>query len=204
MNPIQTPLKLTDEIFEYCSKLSKCTPVFLQINNTNNYPHSECFNNVNEHVALHGGKAQHGWSVYLMPRLFLEFEHHAVWQDSNSKLFDITPLMGSQGKLRLFLPCSDDSGIYTGLRRNNLRYSLVECPHVEEYLLIQNQIFDVKFKNQTPYSNEILLTAAQQEKMYKLMEMARVKFSKIGWKPNINDPCYCGAHQKFKNCHGIN
>lgn len=51
----------------------------------------ECFINVREHVQRHGGKIAYGWAIWEHPPLFIEGEHHAVWEAPDKKWLDITP-----------------------------------------------------------------------------------------------------------------
>lgn len=63
---------------------------FRRIAYTPKGPLGNCYWTVNDHVAVHGGKAVLGWQVVYWPGLFVEGLHHAVWQSPEGELHDLT------------------------------------------------------------------------------------------------------------------
>jgi hypothetical protein len=44
-----------------------------------------------------------GWAIWTVPGIYLEAEHHGVWQNKRGDLIDVSPQMNA-GRRLLFLP----------------------------------------------------------------------------------------------------
>ena len=94
---------------------------------------SECFNNVPEKIKIDGGTMIYGWTIWEWSRVFVEAEHHAVWEKEGN-LVDITPKENSERKI-IFLPDPLASYDYDGQRRRiNIKRSLGRFPSVEKWI----------------------------------------------------------------------
>jgi hypothetical protein len=50
---------------------------------------SDCSNCVPQKLTHDGGRIQYGWSIWEWPWVFLEAEHHAVYEGPNGSIEDI-------------------------------------------------------------------------------------------------------------------
>lgn len=165
-----------------------------------------CFNNVAQHQANHGGSIQYGWCIWETPGILLQAEFHAVWKTPDGKLVDITP---HNQNLRdghiLFLV--DSVRVYEGVRVNNIRIPLLDAPIVTAYLDAQNALFaetqhymnDQRQKLNTETQRH---DAVQQvNKVLKQFEDSHLALERLIKKrfPR-NDPCPCGSGLKAKKC----
>ncbi|MFD9902450.1 hypothetical protein [Mesorhizobium sp. NPDC059025] len=53
-------------------------------------PVAQCYENVRSVVVTRGGRPQLGWCLSHFPNKFVEALHHAVWEDPNGNLVDVT------------------------------------------------------------------------------------------------------------------
>lgn len=60
------------------------------------YPAGGCYNNVSAHCSRNGGRPVYGWMIELVPRVYIEAMHHAVWQRPDGELLDITHAQNRQ------------------------------------------------------------------------------------------------------------
>jgi hypothetical protein len=70
----------------------------------------QCYQNVKDAADKSGGKVVLGWMVHLVPDIYIELMHHAVWQRPDGALIDITAPQdgdGNRGGSIVFVP--DDS-----------------------------------------------------------------------------------------------
>lgn len=103
-------------------------------------PLLECFSIVPEHIVSHGGKQLTGWAIWETPGLFIEAEFHAVWQDNEGRLHDLTPRPVPLGHI-LFLP--DPGREYTGRQVDNIRRALVDDLDVIRFLHLFKRRFEI-------------------------------------------------------------
>lgn len=165
----------------------------------------QCFHNVRKMAAKNGGRIQFGFAIWEWPRVFIEAEHHAVYDPGNgSPLVDVTPALATESA-RTFL--RDDTAEYDftneGYCRDNHRHALNNSPIIHEFLSVSARI--VKIKNSIPGVGEVRVPARiahelQQLEFIKanLMIQIAMQFS------SRNDPCFCRSGLKFKKCHGRN
>jgi hypothetical protein len=94
----------------------------------------ECFPNVMRQVAEGGGGIVYGWALWQCGWLFIEAEHHAVWESPNGEWLDITPQVPPVAHT-LFLP--DKRAIYdfeTTDVRDNHRLALIKDARLDRLL----------------------------------------------------------------------
>ncbi len=193
----QTPLKLSKEITGIAKKVSRNSNlVFIDVAPAPNAVVEECFENVNRHAEKYTGSAVYGWNIFVWPRVWVEMEAHAVWRDSNGVLHDITPRRDNE-KVVLFL--EDKNATYKGLRQDNLRFSLSTMPIVHKMIAVAEQMFNVRFAKQQPYSNEVLVDI---KKLQCVTDHMHTLKNTLNWSPKRNDPCPCGSRKKYKKCCG--
>jgi hypothetical protein len=161
------------------------------------------FGNVRQRLARAGGRIRFGWAIWEWPRVYIEAEHHAIYEAPSGEWQDITPSANPDIVARLFLP--DDSATYDfaheGVRRENHRLALADDPLIERFF--QSAIRFNEIMNRVPgvgmiqIDREVAeqLRAAQLENLRLTVELG-LKYTRP------NSPCFCGSRQKFKHCHG--
>jgi hypothetical protein len=165
---MRVPPEITDQVREFAREKvnSASEPHFVKVAPEPWCKPGDCFENVRRKVAKEGGAIQFGWAVWEWPGVFLEAEHHAVYVRPDSSFVDITPC--EFGTRRLFVP--DDSATYDfeneGVLRDNLRYSLVDDPLVDELFKVAAK--RAAFKNELPGVGEINLPVSEAKALEKL------------------------------------
>jgi hypothetical protein len=54
------------------------------------YPAAECYANTHDQSARAGGRQRMGWMSELLPGIYIQAMHHAVWEAPDGRLFDVT------------------------------------------------------------------------------------------------------------------
>jgi hypothetical protein len=180
------------------------TPSYVAISAEPGCEANDCFECIRQKVEREGGRIQFGWSIWEWPHVYVEAEHHAIYEPPGGGTpRDITPSADPQVTRRLFLP--DDSATYDfeneGVLRDNRRLALVDDPLVREFfaaaekrLAILNSIPGVGTVEVDP-NVALALQAAE-------MELAGI-VHRLGMKYTPqNARCFCGSGEKFKRCCG--
>ena len=149
-----TPTEISEKVLELCQQIAPGTrPQFIHITPEPGCGPADCFANVRRKVQREGGRLQYGWALWEWPKVFLEAEHHAVYEPPHGPPWrDLTPcLRGS--RTRLFLP--DDIATYDfeneGYLRENRRLALSDDPLIEELFTASKR--QVAFLNSLPGVN---------------------------------------------------
>jgi hypothetical protein len=174
----------------------------------------DCYPNVQRKIERNGfGQMQLGWAVWQHGNLFIEAEHHAVFDPGEGNaLVDCTPHKLPNGRLCqeiLFIP--DENASYdpnTTDLVNNVRVPLVSDPRVAEAINLMTE--KVALYNSVPGVDvalppDIVAKVMDLERRYTILlsaamqpEQVRSNRQKIG----RNDPCPCRSGKKYKKCHG--
>jgi hypothetical protein len=106
------PKATAPHVRAFCERISPGSkPVRLAIQPEPRCLPRECFSNVRQKVEKEGGRIRYGWAIWEWPRVFIEAEHHAVYEAPNGSWHDLTPLPPDDPEsARLFLP--DDAAVY--------------------------------------------------------------------------------------------
>ena len=165
----------------------------------------ECFGNVRRKVEREGGRIQFGWEIYVWPGVYIEAEHHAVYEGPNGPPWlDITPAMTELPyEKRLFLP--DDSAVYDfnapDFRRDNIRKALVDDPLVHEFLALAAEMTVIM--RRTPGTGMVTVEGADAVRLEYIAVRSNEVKRQIAMTHTPSDaPCFCGRPEKFKRCHG--
>src|SRR5260370_21685985 len=106
-----TPKAISVRIRELCQRInSGVQPIFMSIKPEPSGAASDCFECVRLKVQRYGGRIQFGWVIWEWPLVYIEAEHHAVYEPPTGPPWvDITPSAESEIR-RLFLP--DNTAVY--------------------------------------------------------------------------------------------
>jgi len=201
-----TPAAITPEVLKLCAELnSTVQPAYIKITPATGCMPNDCFDCVRQKVARDGGRIQFGWVIWEWPRVFIEAEHHAVYEGPGTPLEDITPSAFPDIQRRLFLP--DDAAVYNfedeGVLKPNVRLALCDDPLIDAFFAaakeredILNSIpgVNVGFDQVSPAVRSTILAVEQKEAQF---------IYQLGMKYTPrNARCFCGSDEKFKRCHG--
>ena len=167
--PQSTPADITGKILELCDSIAPSSrPVFLDIRPEPGCEAADCFNCVQRKATREGGRVQYGWAIWEWPRVFVEAEHHAVFDPGSGRPWiDLTPC--PNGSLRrLFLP--DDAATYDfedeGFRRDNVRLALSDDPDIQTLFKAAER--RTRFWNEIPGVGMVSLSPAEDRQRQKL------------------------------------
>lgn len=101
---LTTPETIDNHVRTFCGKVSpKGTPVYVAVQPLQWSRQSYCNKNVERMIQLHGGRMLLGYKIWYVPRLYIEAERHAIWQNPDGEFIDITFNASGETKI-LFLP----------------------------------------------------------------------------------------------------
>ncbi|RYE02238.1 MAG: hypothetical protein EOP61_09075 [Sphingomonadales bacterium] len=97
------PAEVDAATLAFCATISPHTPFYVPVDPQPHAKVAYCFDNSVQQAEMHGGEAAYGWAIWRWPGRWFEAEHHAVWRRPDGRLVDVTPQLGSPGRV-LFLP----------------------------------------------------------------------------------------------------
>jgi hypothetical protein len=142
--------------------------MFLDITPDSGCKPADCFENVRRKLEKEGGRIQYGWALWEWPQVFIEAEHHAVFDPGGECSWrDVTPCQ-QRNRRRLFLP--DDSATYDfsneGFRRENIRFALCDDPLIQTLFKAARR--RSAFYNGLPGVGGISISASEDKEQLKL------------------------------------
>ena len=156
-----------------------------------------CFMNVEEKVRRDGGKAHYGWLIH-ETNLLYEAERHAVWEDDEEELVDITPHESGKEQIRFV---SDNKWIYVGKLVDNIRINRTRNVLVDDVILLAEAVAQAQtYGNQSGGRLSIPEPAVQVAALYEGFKQDLLSFIKRGGKEHF--PCFCGCGKSYRSCHG--
>lgn len=133
--PTTTPAEITPEIAGFVAGFTAEEPVYVPVVNT--MTPLECFDNCKTTVTASGGRVVLGWAIWQREGAFVEAEHHAVVEQPDGTLIDVTPHDGESHILFV----ADPNATYNGkAARSNHRLALSDDPKVVEYIGIADKV----------------------------------------------------------------
>jgi hypothetical protein len=133
----RTPEAISAQVLDLCRRINPgAAPGYIPVTPEPGCTPNDCFECVRRRVAREGGRIQFGWSIWEWPRVYVEAEHHAVYEPpTGPPWMDVTPSALPEIWRRLFLP--DNSAVYhfenEGVLRDNIRLALSDDPLVQEF-----------------------------------------------------------------------
>ncbi|WP_336810110.1 SEC-C domain-containing protein [Bosea sp. MMO-172] len=194
-----TPKAISAPVLAFCRSINPdALPVYVSVTPAPEALPSECFNNVAAKVDSDGGAMLYGWLIWEWPRVFIEAEHHAVWE-KDGVLSDITPPANGEARF-LFLPDPTREYDFIGQRRRiNIKRSHGEFASVEGWIeaadRIQRTMEACSVGNQISIDRSRLASLAQD-----LQNSLGAVFVDLARTTKPNDPCFCTSGRKFKKC----
>jgi hypothetical protein len=158
-----------------------------------------CFPNVEEKVKRDGGRVHYGWAIH-KTTILCEAERHAVWEDEQEELVDITPTE-TLAKHTLFV--SDNEGFeYTGQDTDNVRINITNNLVVDDFIRVSETLSKIHAYGIRENNMYMRLPDAALElhQYYDVLKNTLQGFIYSGGTPR--KPCLCQGPDRYKNCHG--
>lgn len=199
-----TPRIVTEDIKNFCLGIQHgADPIYINITPEPDCQPGNCFFSVKTKVERFGGRIQFGWAIWEWPQVYVEAEHHGVYEpESGPPWIDITPSGDPQIRRRLFLP--DDGSVYNfdnRMRKDNIRHALADDPMIRDLFRAGEHMTEIN--NRIPELGDVTLTGenardfqANWRVIGNLLRDIALKYCRQ------NEPCVCGSGTKFKDCHG--
>lgn len=185
-----TPERITDKIMELCNQVAPGSrPEYIPVEEQSWSLLNECFPNVERMVREHGGQQVNGWAVWQWANMVITTEAHAVWENAEGKLIDITP-HNLEEKEILFLP--DTRVIFAGYPIMGKRMPLTDSPLVAEMIELMNE------RDSYLCSTSERTCEIPKELLVRIMQIQMGFYVRVG----RNDPCPCQSGLKYKKCCG--
>lgn len=197
--PAQTPNRIDRDALALSTKINRAAkPVYVAVRPVPGAEINECFFNVQRYVTEHGGAVANGWAFWAWPKVYIEAEHHAVWQSPSGELIDITPKADGETRI-LFLP--DQAQTYdheSHRRRDNIRLPLVNDPDLLAFFRARAAMNRYVEEHSPGKTGLVSIPAAGYEALEKqanhhLGILVRRYLKR-------NDLCPCGSGKKYKTC----
>ncbi len=141
-----------------------------------------------------------GWQIWKGKHL-VEAECHAVWEDNDEILHDLTPKEFDVDKI-IFV--EDENLVYADKQIDNVRLNITKNELVDDLIQVCEAIyrFDNKGERATLYDLSGVLNDKQfkhKENLLLLKEFINIILTRNG---NRKSLCPCQSGYKFKDCHG--
>lgn len=189
MGRVTTPRVISPEIHELCKSISEYEPVFIPVIADPRSLINECFFNVDEYIAEHGGQRILGRSIWQRANVLIEAEAHAVWESPTGEIIDVTPHTNG---VSVVLFQADPKMTHEGNCIPNIRKALTTSTLVAEFIGLYDE--RDRIASETPGSAYSLSTAMLR-RMYEIEQL-------LNQQAGRNDPCPCQSGIKYKKCCG--
>ncbi|WP_159008520.1 SEC-C metal-binding domain-containing protein [Bradyrhizobium sp. S69] len=195
------PSEISKSILSLCAAINRDQhPFWVSVQPDQSAIVRECFTNVTNKVARDGGSIAYGWAIWEWKRVFIEAEHHAVWE-KDGNFTDVTPHPGGERSI-LFLP--DPIRVYdfdSEKRLVNIKKSLNECVSAGRWIAATDvfhhalEAHSVGREIRIPKNR---LTSLQLD----VRNAMGAILVELASKTRPNDRCICASGMKFKKCCG--
>jgi len=195
-----TPIKIDKDI-EKLFKLLKASHdyTFLDVEPELGAQPNDCFPVVQSKVKLAGGKMILGWQIW-KTKYLVEAECHAVWEDENEELHDITPKKNGSTKI-LFV--EDENLKYEGKQVRNIRLNISNNRLVDDWISVLDAIHEFNNRGERAYlyNLEGVLNSEQFDHLVYLRDLEGIISTLLFKNGKRDSHCPCGSGSEFRNCH---
>lgn len=199
---VGTPDENNKDIIRLLKKVNGThTPLYLDIESEPGAMKSDCFPIVQRKVEAAGGKMVLGWQLWETNNI-VEAEFHAVWEDPDGELHDITP---KDGGVTQILFVEDENLVYDGRQKDNIRRNTTTNPLVDDFIKVSEAEFRFLNKGERADLYELRdLTESQYAHLSTLKELKGMIGAMILHNAKRKSRCPCPSGLAFKDCHGKN
>lgn len=158
------------------------------------------FANVQNKITKDGGNLVEGWAVWLGD-FICEGEQHAVWEDNDGNLTDITPPRVALDKI-MFIP--DDRSTSDDKHIRHIRVNITNNPLVDHAIMLSEMKEELlRYGTQVDDDNINFNTyTGNMYNHYDTLANNVMLFLTEGGK--FGSPCYCKSSKPYSQCHGKN
>ena len=194
-----TPEAVSPAILALCREISPShRPVYVSCRPEG--PPAECFHNVRHKVERDGGALLNGWAIWEWRSVFIEAEHHAVWESAGG-LMDVTQHVPVDEERILLLPDPERAYDEAGARLINIKRTLGLIPQAQSWLdaadALQRYQESCTIGRVVRMQRDILWAHAQH------VEQAHgAVLDSLARRTRPNDRCICRSGLKYKKCCG--
>lgn len=167
----------------------------------NNEKALDCFNIVQTKVENSGGKMILGWQIW-QTNMLMEAEAHAVWEDLEGELHDISPKAFNL-PIEKIVFVEDSKMKYEGKQIQNIRVNITNNSVIDDFIKASKLFFHLQNKGER--ANHHDLSEILNDDEIKEIENA------YNWKTQLQNffesgnneksLCFCGSQKNYKNCH---
>ncbi|MBR0882379.1 hypothetical protein ABIF65_003322 [Bradyrhizobium japonicum] len=122
-----TPKAITQDVITFSHMLGS-EPEFVPVRSDAYGLFGWCSDGVEEKVRHDGGGIVYGWTIWEWTEVLLTAEFHAVWEDKNGDLIDITPKPQGEASIVFVADRSYAPGFNFHNRPHNRRYRVYQPP----------------------------------------------------------------------------
>jgi len=160
---------------------------------------NNCYYNVLDKVKRDGGKIHYGWVVWQSSYL-VEAEHHAVWEDDEENLLDITPRKEHYDTI-MFVP--DNEKVFDGnMAVPNVRLNTTNNGLIDHFI-IYSRVIDKLTGLGTRINDESLSIPEPIVEAINGITICRNNTLMFYAEGNTtNSKCFCGSSKTYIKCHG--
>lgn len=161
----------------------------------------DCFDIVQNKVRNYGGKMILGWQIW-QTNMLMEAEAHAVWEDSEGELHDISPKAFNLPIDKIVF-IEDSKMKYEGKLIQNIRLNISNNSVIDDFIKVSKLFFYLQ--NEGKRANFHDLSEILNDNEIKEIENA------YNWKIDLHfffeegksekSLCFCGTQKNYKNCH---
>jgi hypothetical protein len=157
-----------------------------------------CFGNVDQKVELDGGKVHYGWAIY-QTNILCEAERHAVWENENEELIDITP---REIEFDQIMFVSDNDFEYRGQIIDNYRVNITKNKVVDHFIKVCETLSEFYSLGTRKDDWELEIEPHVGKVIYEYEDLKSQLELYIINGGDLRTKCICGANKNYKNCHG--
>jgi|GEM_PF-2512305 len=128
-----TPSDISDDILALCSDLTGGRPQYIPVINDQYGLYRWCVDGVKEKISNDGGELVFGWTIWEWPNVLVNAGYHAIWKDSDQKLFDITPKPQDEKEILFLLDESKDQDFDFDQRPRSVLQKIYKTPYTDDF-----------------------------------------------------------------------
>lgn len=162
---------------------------------------NDCFPVVQKKVAKGGGRMILGWQIW-KTKYLVEAECHAVWEDPDEVLRDITPKTNGCKQI-MFV--EDESLKYEGKQIRNFRINVSNNRLVDDWVYVLDAIHDFNNRGDRAFLYDLkdILNTEQMEHLVYLKNLEGIISTLLFKKGRRDSQCPCNSGLIFTKCHGV-
>lgn len=196
-----TPKTIDDHVKQLVEKIDPThEPLYVPVKPERGAEELDCFRVVERKVKAAGGKVVYGWQVWKTPHL-IEAECHAVWQNPQGDLIDLTPKQFPVSKI-LFL--EDENIEYEGKQIDNIRLNISSNDLTDDLITVSEENYAFLNRGDRADAYQLILTNEQQRHLEYIQMMQYMISAMLEQKGTRNSSCPCRSGRTYRECHGEN